>query len=90
MLDAVVQTVKDSPVTVSPAVDGLFDVSYYQAVCSLSKPFEQEQFEISPLHPAGVLKLVDHDIADVGSYLFEHERGISVLNQLMEQGIGIW
>ena len=52
-------------------------------------PTEQEQFEISPLHPAGILKLIYHDVMDIRSYLFEYKRGVTVFHQLMEQGIRI-
>ena len=89
MLNAVVQTIQNPPVTIPPTVNGLFDISHNQAVRSLRKPFEQKQFEIPPLHSAGILKLVYHHVADIGSYLFEYKRGITVFHQLMKQGIGV-
>ena len=90
MLDVVIQAVENSPITIPPTINGLFDVSYNQTVCSLRQPFEQEQFEVAPLHSAGILKLVYHDIMDICPYLFEYKRGVTVFHQLVKQGVRVW
>ena len=87
--DVCFQSVQYAPVTVSPAVDGLFHVSYNQAVCSLRQTFEQQQTEIVPLHTRSILKFINHYVAYGCSYLFEYKRGISFFYQVMKQRVGI-
>ncbi|EJX06958.1 hypothetical protein EVA_04922 [gut metagenome] len=87
--DGLVQTVENSPVAVSPAVDRLLHIAHNQAVGSLRKALQQQQLEVVPLHAAGVLKLVNHHIADVGANLFEHKRRVAIFHQLMKQRVGV-
>ena len=41
----------------------------------------EQHFEVGPLHGTRVLKLVDHDMFEYCSYLFEYERRVGVLYQ---------
>ena len=83
------QVVQYAPVAVSPAVDGLLHVAHDEAVGALRKAFEQEQAEVVPLHTAGVLKLVNHHVAYVGTQLLEDKRGVALAHQFVEQGVGV-
>ena len=86
---SITQAVQYSPVPVPPAVDGLLHISHNQTVGSLRKSFEQQQTEVVPLHAAGVLEFVNHDVAYVGADFLEDERRVTLAHQFVQQGVGV-
>ena len=82
--------VEQSPVAGAPAVDALLDVADYEifGVCVAHALLEQ-YLEILPLNRRGVLKLVYHDVFQLGSYLLEDERGVAVLDERVQQLLGV-
>ena len=89
VLSVIFQVVQDVPVAVAPAVDGLLHIAYNQTVCTLGQSFVEQQAEVVPLHAAGVLELVNHDVVQGGAHLFVDERGVACSGQAMEQGGGV-
>ena len=69
--------------------DGLLHISHNQTVGSLRKSFEQQQTEVVPLHAAGVLEFVNHDVAYVGADFLEDERRVTLAHQFVQQGVGV-
>ena len=74
--------VEDIPVAVAPAIDGLLYITHNQAVITLGKTFIYQWLEIVPLHTACILELIDHDVTNVGTYLFKDKGRIAVADEI--------
>ena len=81
MLDAVEQP----PVTRTPAIDALFHIAYNEVAAVLRHAVAEQYFEIAPLQSAGVLKLVNHDLAEGGTNAFKDKRTVALVNYGIEE-----
>ena len=50
------------PVPVPPAVNGLFYISHQDITVIFRKAVDDKGYEIFPLDPGGILKLIDHEM----------------------------
>ena len=81
-----VDGVEQSPVARAPAVDALLHVAHDEVLGLLvAHAFLQQQLEVLPLHRAGVLEFVNHDILQLSAYLLEDEGGVAVADKCMQQ-----
>ena len=84
-----VQSGQNTPVSVSPAVDALLDVSHNQTAVLLCQTLFQQQMEILPLHARGVLKFVDHHHVDGRTDFLIDKRGITFADQSVKQSVRV-
>ena len=56
---------------------------------ALRQSFGQQEAEVVPLHTAGVLKLVYHDVANAAAQFFIDERTVSLGHQAVQQCVGV-
>ena len=81
---------QQSPVTLSPAVDALLHVTDDEVARSLlCHAVVEQHLEVAPLYLTGVLKLVDHDVAQLYADLFVEERRVRSLYHTVEQSLRI-
>ena len=86
ILELVPDIGQQAPVATAPAVDALLHVAYYQVRRALmAHRFLQQYLEVLPLHGRGILKLVNHDMFQVGANLLKHKGRVAVLDQFVEQ-----
>ena len=78
--------IQQFPVSLPPAVDALLDITHNQIVrVGLCHAVVKQLPEVLPLNRTCVLKLVNHDVFQIGSHLLEDERRIGVSHQCAEQ-----
>ena len=73
------------PTAAAPAIDALFDVADHHAFLPACHQFVKQHSEVVPLHLRGVLKFVNHDVAQGGSNALIDERGVTPLHHVSEQ-----
>ena len=49
----------------------------------------EEHTEILPLYGAGILKLIDHDMFELGADLLEDKGGVALADEGVEQLLGV-
>ena len=76
---------EDAPVAAAPTVDALLHVADEEVAAALGEALEEEHAEVLPLQSRGVLKLVDHDMAQQGADLLEDERRVAVAHHATEE-----
>ena len=75
---------QQAPIAVAPAVDALLHVAYNEVLSVLAAHrLLQQHLEVLPLHGAGVLELVNHDMFQLRAYLLEDKGRVAAVNQLM-------
>ena len=78
------------PVATAPAVDALLHVAHDEVLGAfVAHRLLQQHLEVLPLHGAGVLKLVDHDMLQLRANLLEDEGRVAAVDELMKQLLGV-
>ena len=81
--------IEQGPVGVPEAIDALFHVAHDQVLLALRQALLHEGAEVAPLHPAGVLKLVDHVMVDLRAGFLIDKGGVAALDHLAQQFVGV-
>ncbi len=76
-------------VGVAEAVDALLLVADYKVFVAVREAFHQQRPQIVPLHTRCVLHLVDEEVAQIVAEALVDERGLVVVDDVAEQGIGV-
>ena len=80
--------VQQSPVARTPSVYALFHVAHNQALrLVVAHTLLQKHLKVGPLHRACILKLVNHDVFELCSYLLEDKRRVAIVYQGVQKGL---
>lgn len=80
-----VEVLQELPVAVAPAIDALLHVSDDETSVLVSDAVVEQDFEVGPLHGRCVLKLINHDIAQLSPDLLVDERRVLLVDEVVEQ-----
>ena len=84
--ELLLNVVQQPPVAASPAVDTLLDVAHNQVFAvAMAHGLEQQHAEVLPLHGAGVLEFVYHDVLQLRANLLEDKRRVAVADEGVKQ-----
>ena len=68
----------------------MLDVTHNEILgINVTHAFLQENLEVLPLNGRRVLELINHHVLQLSANLLKDERGVAVLNERMEQLLGI-
>ena len=82
--------VQQSPVARTPSVYALFHVAHNQALrLVVTHTLLQKHLKVGPLHRACILKLVNHDVFELCSYLLEDKRRVAIVYQGVQKGLRV-
>ena len=74
MIEFLVNIVKQFPVTISPSVNALLNISNNKITTfGMTQALIKEYFEVFPLSSTCILKLIYHDMFKSSAYLFEQK-----------------
>ena len=77
---------QQAPVAVAPAVDALLHIAHDEVLGILAAHrVLQQHLEVLPLHGAGVLELVYHDMFQLRAYLLEDEGRVAAVYQFVKE-----
>ena len=80
-----VQIIQQMPVAVAPAIDALLHIAHNKTACLVSDAVVEQNLKVRPLDGTCVLKLVNHDVTQLSSYLFINERRVLLVNQRVQK-----
>ena len=87
--DGVLYVCQCAPVAATEPVDALLDIAHDEVAAPARAALGQQGAEVLPLKARRVLKLVDHDVVELGAYLLEDEGGIARAYHLPQQDGGL-
>ena len=77
--------IQDFPVAAAKAIDALLDIAYQHTRVAGRHVLHQQTLEIDPLQRGGVLKFINHYVAEGCANPFKHKRGIVSTDQFIEK-----
>ena len=77
------------PVRISPSINTLFYISHDKVTTAFIITLLNQRKKIIPLHPRGILELIDHEMVDPVTGFFIYERRIATVDDPVEQFGGI-
>ena len=83
-VEEVLDTIEQTPVTASPAIYALFDITHDEIGAAAHGLIEQDA-EILPLNGTGVLELIYHDVFQLRAQFLKDERRVGAVHQVMEE-----
>ena len=63
----------------------MFHITHNHVHAFSAHGFEQQHFEVFPLHRAGVLEFVNHDVLELGADFLKDEGRVLVINHGLQQ-----
>ena len=81
--------IQQPPVGASPAVDALLDVAHYQAGTAGVHTVAEQGFEVVPLHPGGVLELVQQVVVQAGAHALVYKRCVAAVDDVRQEARGV-
>ena len=85
MPELLVCSLENLPVTSPPSVYALLHVAHQQTVSSAGQVLYQQITKVGPLHPAGILELIYHDMVELCASSLQDEGCITAFHHLAEQ-----
>ena len=83
------ETCEGVPVSPTPTVDTLLDVTHNHTTVVSRSGFAKEVTEVGPLQSRGVLEFIDHDVPEVRARAFKHERHLVAAHEFVKKQGGV-